>query len=33
MRHLNAQWFKLQEAKEAKLAQIQRAYVSGNGVV
>ncbi|XP_036074899.1 cilia- and flagella-associated protein 91 isoform X2 [Rousettus aegyptiacus] len=28
MRHLNAQWFKLQEAKEAKLAQIQRAYVS-----
>ncbi|XP_011372593.1 cilia- and flagella-associated protein 91 isoform X1 [Pteropus medius] len=28
MRHLNAQWFKLQEAKEARLAQIQRAYVS-----
>ncbi|ELK18067.1 AMY-1-associating protein expressed in testis 1 [Pteropus alecto] len=30
MRHLNAQWFKLQEAKEARLAQIQRAYVSDN---
>ncbi|XP_046515075.1 cilia- and flagella-associated protein 91 isoform X4 [Equus quagga] len=27
-KHLNAQWSKLQEAKEAKLAQIQRAHVS-----
>uniref|UniRef100_H0WR75 Cilia- and flagella-associated protein 91 n=1 Tax=Otolemur garnettii TaxID=30611 RepID=H0WR75_OTOGA len=27
-KRLNAQWTKLQEAKEAKLAQIQRAYVS-----
>ncbi|KAL6050352.1 hypothetical protein STEG23_011177, partial [Scotinomys teguina] len=28
MRHLNAQWCKLQEAKEAKEAQIQRKYIS-----
>lgn len=29
MARLNAQWSKLQEAKEAKLAQIQRKHVSG----
>ncbi|XP_041529107.1 cilia- and flagella-associated protein 91 isoform X2 [Microtus oregoni] len=28
MKHLNAQWWKLQEAKEAKVAQIQRTHVS-----
>ncbi|KAM5276447.1 cilia- and flagella-associated protein 91 isoform 2-T3 [Hipposideros larvatus] len=28
MKHLNARWSKLQEAKEAKLAQIRRAHVS-----
>lgn len=28
MKHLNAQWFNLQEAKEAKLAKIRRAHVS-----
>ncbi|KAK2500638.1 hypothetical protein MC885_019747 [Smutsia gigantea] len=28
MKHLNAQWSKLQEAKEAKLAQIQHAHAS-----
>ncbi|XP_008054218.1 cilia- and flagella-associated protein 91 [Carlito syrichta] len=28
MKHLNAQWFKLQEAKEAKMAQIQRTHIS-----
>ena len=31
MARLNAQWSKLQEAKEAKLAQIQRKQVSGDG--
>ena len=31
MARLNAQWSKLQEAKEAKLAQIQRKHVSGDG--
>lgn len=29
MKHLNAQWSKLQEAKEAKLARIQQKHVSG----
>ncbi|XP_075818535.1 cilia- and flagella-associated protein 91 [Microtus pennsylvanicus] len=28
MKHLNAQWWKLQEAKEAKVAQIQNTHVS-----
>nr|XP_048278766.1 cilia- and flagella-associated protein 91 isoform X1 [Myodes glareolus] len=28
MKHLNAQWWKLQEAKEAKVAQIQHTHVS-----
>lgn len=28
MKHLNAQWWKLQEAKEAKVAQIQKTHVS-----
>lgn len=30
MKHLNAQWWKLQEAKEAKVAQIQHTHVSSN---
>lgn len=30
MRHLNDQWYKLQEAKEAKVAQIRHKHVSGN---
>lgn len=30
LRHLNAQWCKLQEAKEARVAQIQRTHVSSN---
>nr|XP_037859300.1 cilia- and flagella-associated protein 91 isoform X1 [Chlorocebus sabaeus]XP_037859301.1 cilia- and flagella-associated protein 91 isoform X1 [Chlorocebus sabaeus]XP_037859302.1 cilia- and flagella-associated protein 91 isoform X1 [Chlorocebus sabaeus] len=32
MKHLNARWSKLQEAKEAKMAKIQRTHVSSNAI-